>query len=321
MNLRQPANEGIVRYLERPGHAAGRPDIRAPRDARRDYWESGAHPDIVERLWDQLGRDLPVACRQVVLGAPALLHPGTGVVFAIALGTQYALRLPASALQSGPPGVRTVNVWSNGSRMDIRQAFGADWVFGAWSADELTWCAQAVQPDAPVEIAPYDPAWPGLFEEEKTTLERALSAWLVGPIEHIGSTAIPGLAAKPVIDIMAGVGSLETSRPALAVLPALGYCYAPYRTDIEHWFCKPSFAFRTHHLHLMPVDGPEWQGTLAFRDYLRAHPPIAAEYGSLKERLAREFRLDREAYTQAKGPFITRITALALQTSSRIYRR
>ena len=71
MNVRQPANAGIVRYLERPGHAAGCPDVRPPRDGRRDYWESGAHPDIVERLWDQVGRDLPAACRQVVLGSPA----------------------------------------------------------------------------------------------------------------------------------------------------------------------------------------------------------------------------------------------------------
>jgi GrpB-like predicted nucleotidyltransferase (UPF0157 family) len=167
--------------------------------------------------------------------------------------------------------------------------------------------------EAPVEIVPYDPSWPGLFDEERTTLLQALGAWLAGPIEHIGSTAIPGLAAKPVIDIMAGVGSLEASRPALPVLAALGYCYSPYRTDIEHWFCKPSFAFRTHHLHLMSFGGPDWIGTIAFRDYLRAHPPIAAEYGSLKKDLASKFRLDREAYTQAKGPFVTRITGLALK--------
>ena len=167
--------------------------------------------------------------------------------------------------------------------------------------------------EAPVEIVPYDPSWPGLFDEEKRALLETLSAWLAGPIEHIGSTAVPGLAAKPVIDIMAGVATLEGSRPALPVLADLGYRYAPYRADSEHWFCKPSFAFRTHHLHLMPFGGPEWVGTIAFRDYLRAHPSIAAEYGSLKVRLAREFRLDREAYTRAKGPFVTRITDLALK--------
>jgi len=85
--------------------------------------------------------------------------------------------------------------------------------------------------EAPVEIVPYDPSWPGLFDEEKRALLETLSAWLAGPIEHIGSTAVPGLAAKPVIDIMAGVATLNASRPALPALADLGYCYAPYRAD------------------------------------------------------------------------------------------
>jgi GrpB-like predicted nucleotidyltransferase (UPF0157 family) len=166
--------------------------------------------------------------------------------------------------------------------------------------------------EAPVEIVPYDPAWPGLFEEEQRTLLHAIGPWLGGPVEHIGSTAIPGLSAKPVIDIMAAVSSLEASRPALAVLAGVDYCYFPYRPESEHWFCKPSPAFRTHHLHLVPLDSPQWAGALAFRDYLRANPETAAQYKELKTRLALEFRLDREAYTEAKGPFITRITRLAL---------
>jgi GrpB-like predicted nucleotidyltransferase (UPF0157 family) len=120
--------------------------------------------------------------------------------------------------------------------------------------------------EAPVDIVPYDASWPGRFEEEEKGLRRPLAAWLVGPIEHIGSTAIPGLVAKPVIDMMAGVESLDASRPAIA-----------------------------------------------FRDYLRSHSQIAAEYGDLKQRLAQEYRFDREAYTEAKGPFIARITALALE--------
>ena len=166
--------------------------------------------------------------------------------------------------------------------------------------------------EAPIEIVPHDTAWSGLFEEERRKLLQTIGPWLAGPIEHIGSTAIPGLAAKPVIDIMAGVASLDASRPALPALAGLGYCYFPYRPDAEHWFCKPSPAFRTHHLHLVPLGSPQWAGALAFRDYLRAHPGIAAEYEELKMRLAREFRLDREAYTNAKGPFIARITRLAL---------
>jgi GrpB-like predicted nucleotidyltransferase (UPF0157 family) len=168
--------------------------------------------------------------------------------------------------------------------------------------------------EAPVEIVPYDPSWPERFEEEEITLRQAIAAWLVGPIEYIGSTAVPGLAAKPVIDIMAGVGTLDASRPAIAALVELGYCYAPYRADSEHWFCKPSPAFRTHHLHLIPIGSPRWRESLAFRDYLRSHSQIAGEYEDLKRRLAVEHHFEREAYTEAKGPFVARITDLALQT-------
>jgi GrpB-like predicted nucleotidyltransferase (UPF0157 family) len=167
--------------------------------------------------------------------------------------------------------------------------------------------------EAPVEIVSYDPSWPGQFIQEEKILRGALGVWLAGPIEHIGSTAISGLPAKAVIDIMAGVDTLEASRPAITALADLGYCYFPYRADSEHWFCKPSPTFRTHHLHLIPLASPRWNEAIAFRDYLRSHSGIAAEYAALKRRLAQEHRLDREAYTNAKGPFITRITALALQ--------
>ena len=170
--------------------------------------------------------------------------------------------------------------------------------------------------EAPIEIVPYDPAWPGLFEAERGALADAIGAWLAGPVVHIGSTAIPGLPAKPVIDIMAGVSTLDASRPAIAAAAALGYCYFPYRPDSEHWFCKPSPAVRTHHLHLIPFGSERWRETIAFRDYLRAHQDVAKEYGALKSRLADTFRLDREAYTQAKGPFISRIAALALRDLS-----
>lgn len=175
--------------------------------------------------------------------------------------------------------------------------------------------------EAPVEIVPYDPSWPSLFEEERKKLVETIGAWLVGPVEHIGSTAIPGLAAKPVIDILAGVDTLEASRPAIAALADIGYGYTPYRPELEHWFCKPSLAFRTHHLHLVPFGSPQWIAPIAFRDYLRAHPQIAAEYQELKERLARDFRFDREAYTEAKGPFVMRIINLALQERGDATRR
>jgi GrpB-like predicted nucleotidyltransferase (UPF0157 family) len=167
--------------------------------------------------------------------------------------------------------------------------------------------------EAPIEILPYDPAWPARFEAERQAIAVALATWIVGRIEHVGSTAIHGLAAKPVIDIMAGVQSLDASRAAIDAATGLGYCYFPYRPDSEHWFCKPSPAFRTHHLHLVPFGNGRWRGTIAFRDYLRQHPAIAVEYEMLKRQLAREFHLDREAYTRAKHPFIERITNCALE--------
>jgi GrpB-like predicted nucleotidyltransferase (UPF0157 family) len=166
--------------------------------------------------------------------------------------------------------------------------------------------------EASVEIVSYDPAWPSLFQQERALLDAALGKWLAGPIEHFGSTAVPGLAAKPVIDIMAAVASLDGSRDAIAAAGGLGYVYYPYRPDVMHWFCKPSAAFRTHHLHLVPLNSRLWIERLAFRDYLRREPAVAAEYADMKIGLARQFKFDREAYTDAKGPFVQRVLALAL---------
>ena len=165
---------------------------------------------------------------------------------------------------------------------------------------------------APVEIVPYDATWPLRFEEEARHLHVVLRPWLAGSIEHIGSTAVPGLPAKPVIDIMAAVESLDTSRPAIDALVDAAYCYAPYRAHAEHWFCKPSPFFRTHHLHLVPAASRQWIEAIAFRDYLRAHAAIASEYAALKQDLAERYRTDREAYTVAKQPFIERILKRAL---------
>ncbi len=138
------------------------------------------------------------------------------------------------------------------------------------------------EPEAPVEIVPYDPSWPEQFEGEAAILRHALESWLAAPIEHIGSTAIPGLAAKPVVDILFGVVSLDSSRAAIDAAAGLGYCYAPYQVDREHWFCKPSFAVRNYHLHMVPVGSPQWQRPIAFRDYLRVHRDVALEYEALK---------------------------------------
>jgi GrpB-like predicted nucleotidyltransferase (UPF0157 family) len=172
--------------------------------------------------------------------------------------------------------------------------------------------------DAPVHIVPYDREWPNSFKAERTLLINAIGPWLMaGSIEHIGSTAIPGLAAKPVIDIMAGVESLKDSRAALPVLDRYQYCYAPYRTEVMHWLCKPSPARRTHHLHLVPLGSPLWIEQLAFRDFLRTHPDVALEYATLKRRLAELHRVDREAYTSAKAPFVQRVLDEALRPPTR----
>jgi GrpB-like predicted nucleotidyltransferase (UPF0157 family) len=158
--------------------------------------------------------------------------------------------------------------------------------------------------DAPVQIEPYDPAWPGLFLAERELLTRVLGPWLVGPIEHVGSTAVPGLAAKPVIDIMAPVKDLESSHASLAALEAIGYRYSPYKAEVEHWLCKPDPEHRTHHLHLVPLGSRLWIERLAFRDLLASDASVARDYAALKYRLAAAHRNDRERYTEEKGPFI-----------------
>jgi GrpB-like predicted nucleotidyltransferase (UPF0157 family) len=158
--------------------------------------------------------------------------------------------------------------------------------------------------NAAIHVEPYNPAWPAAFTAERDALLPILKPWLSGPIEHVGSTAVPGLPAKPIIDIMAAVQDLETSRAALPHLASLGYCYAPYRDDVMHWLCKPGPDVRTHHLHLVPHGSALWNDRIAFRDRLRADAELAAEYAELKVRLARTHADDREAYTQAKTPFI-----------------
>jgi GrpB-like predicted nucleotidyltransferase (UPF0157 family) len=158
-----------------------------------------------------------------------------------------------------------------------------------------------------VEVVPYDDSWPLKFQEERLLLESVLGKWLVGPIQHIGSTAVPSLPAKPVIDIMAPIHTLAASLPAIEALASAGYMYYPYKPEIMHWFCKPSPSHRTHHLHLVPYEGILWNERLAFRDALRQDSVLASEYANLKLQLAILFRFDREAYTEAKAPFVLRV--------------
>lgn len=149
-----------------------------------------------------------------------------------------------------------------------------------------------------------DPAWAERFELERAALQELIGPWLSGGLHHVGSTAVPGLAAKPVVDIMAGVRTLEDSRPCIELLARLDYLHAPYRPREMHWFCKPSPSRREFHLHLVPTVSRRFRETLAFREMLRADPSLAARYLALKLDLAGRFEHDREGYTAGKADFI-----------------
>ena len=161
--------------------------------------------------------------------------------------------------------------------------------------------------DAQIQVVPYSENWPALFKAEAALLQEALKPWLVAEIEHIGSTAVPGLHAKPIIDIMAPARDLESSRQAIGAAKSVGYCYYPYKPDLMHWFCKPTPSARTHHLHLIAWGSCLWQDRLAFRNTLRTSPALAQQYGNLKLSLAAQYPHDREAYTEAKAPFVASV--------------
>jgi GrpB-like predicted nucleotidyltransferase (UPF0157 family) len=161
--------------------------------------------------------------------------------------------------------------------------------------------------DQPIQLVPYDPAWPERAAREIALVEAAIGAWLAGSVEHVGSTAVPGLEAKPTIDLMAPVRDLAEARECFEPLAELGYVNAPHRPFL-HWFCKPSPAVRTHHLFLLEPTHGEWGARLAFRDRLRSDPEAAARYVALKRDLAARYRDDREAYTDGKAEFVAEMT-------------
>jgi GrpB-like predicted nucleotidyltransferase (UPF0157 family) len=161
---------------------------------------------------------------------------------------------------------------------------------------------------------PYNPVWPILFESEAAFLRSKLSGSLVSRIEHFGSTAIPGLAAKPVVDILVQVVSLEeTKKLIVPLLESEGYDYF-WRTDSTPpyaWFIKrDSEGKRTHHIHMVEADSKLWD-RLYFRDYLMAFPDEAKRYEELKLFLAGEYPNDRIAYTEGKTEFVVSLTERA----------
>ncbi len=169
-----------------------------------------------------------------------------------------------------------------------------------------------------VSIVAYDPSWPQMFEEEKRHLMECLPPELIRRIEHFGSTAIPGLRAKPIVDMLVEVSSLEATKARIVpLLEAQGYDYfwRPTRGEdgppFYAWFIKRNAAgLRTHHVHMIEGDFEHWD-RLLFRDYLIAKPETAKEYENLKMTLARDYPNDRVAYTSGKAEFVVRVTQVA----------
>lgn len=166
-----------------------------------------------------------------------------------------------------------------------------------------------------IEIRPYDPSWPAAFDAERERLKPALSGLSISGFHHFGSTAVPGLAAKPVIDILLVTDDLAAASESLPTrLDRLGYDFWADNPKPDRLFfvrgMPPRGSQRTHHLHVCEP-GSDMHTRLAFTDYLRAHPDEADAYGALKRDLAGRYRTDREAYTAAKQAFIDRIMRLA----------
>lgn len=162
----------------------------------------------------------------------------------------------------------------------------------------------------PIEIVPYRPGWPAAFEAQRQRVEPVIRPWLHGTVEHIGSTAVPGLAAKPIIDMLGCVDRYADGVPAGAALSRIGWVAAPEPDDEagRKWsFCFPNTSMRTHHLHLFLADDPLVGQILAFRDHLRTHPGDATEYARAKSELAAADNRDRPRYRAGKAPCIAAI--------------
>ena len=159
-----------------------------------------------------------------------------------------------------------------------------------------------------VIIANYDPQWPDLFAQEAEAIRQTVGEALVA-IEHVGSTSVPGLVAKPIIDILVGVTTLAAGEQAVPALEALGYQYRGENGIRGRlFFCKGSVQYhRTHHLHMVEMGHEQWASMMAFRNYLRAHPEEARRYEALKRDLAIKFRHNRQAYTDGKENFVKAI--------------
>jgi GrpB-like predicted nucleotidyltransferase (UPF0157 family) len=168
-----------------------------------------------------------------------------------------------------------------------------------------------------IEVVPYDPGWPAAFEQEALRLRTALGT-LALRVDHNGSTSIPGLAAKPVIDIQVSVAALQPLAEYGERLESIGYVHVPHEDDsFCPFFHRPRRWPHSHHVHVVESGALEERRTLAFRDYLRDHVEVAREYERLKLSLTEELGTNspksREEYARRKTTFIEKIVADALK--------
>lgn len=162
----------------------------------------------------------------------------------------------------------------------------------------------------PIRLVPHDPRWAASFEAERAALAAA-GGGLLAELHHVGSTAIPGIAAKPVIDILAVLARPGDGLACVPAMQALGYEYRGANGIAgRHYFNRG--VPHTHHVHMLPAQHPEVGRLLRFRDHLRANPEEARAYEALKQDLALRLGADRRAYSEAKSAFCARIDRLAL---------
>ena len=169
-------------------------------------------------------------------------------------------------------------------------------------------------------IVDYDPRWPALFEEERARISSAIGHMVAG-VHHVGSTSIPGMAAKPILDIAVMLREFQDGERCIGPLESIGYTHRGLNPDIpgDRFFVKghppreggSRGEVRTHFLHMYPLDSPLAQNHLAFRDYLIAQPKLAAEYMQLKFTLADRHPDDRVSYGKGKATFIRAVLARA----------
>lgn len=167
-----------------------------------------------------------------------------------------------------------------------------------------------------VNLVPYNSEWPTLAQDEIDKLKSVFPVSTIIDIQHVGSTAISGLSAKPILDIQIAVQSLKSMKLfAVPILQKLGYEYWDNNPDPNRMFfvkgMPPYGDMRTHHVHLFEHNSDHWRNKLIFRDYLRSHADLAKEYEQLKAKLAREHLYDREKYSDEKLDFVNKVLHLA----------